>query len=322
MSESTEPNPRTVRYMERAFAHDAIQKILVVIDAAATGHPCVEKAARLAMSYGSALELFICDIDQDVPPNWAGGTTLARYRGLMRERRIATLESLASPLRARGLHVTTTSEWHASFEEGVVAHAIRTEAGLVLKDRERHPSRSPAPADWVLIRQLPMPLLLARPIPWGAHPIVAVSVDPGHPAERPVQLDELLVDLGCSVSRALSGNVEVLHVLESPPHLPGDLPSGEAIQAAHEQQRKAVERIAGCRHIGAGETRFLAHPMPEGIVDLVKESKPAVLVMGVAARQRAGGSVASTASQVLEQTGCDLLVCKPAGFVSPILVTN
>ncbi|MEP7242073.1 MAG: hypothetical protein ABI885_00145 [Gammaproteobacteria bacterium] len=49
--------------------------------------------------------------------------------------------------------------------------------------------------------------------------------------------------------------------------------------------------------------------------------KPAVLVMGVAARQRFSGS-ASTASQVLEQTDCDLLVGKPAGFISPVLVTN
>ncbi|MEP7242074.1 MAG: hypothetical protein ABI885_00150 [Gammaproteobacteria bacterium] len=76
MSDPTELHPRSIRYVERAFGHDAIQKILVVVDPTVTAHSCVQKAARLAASYGSALELFVCDVGQDVPESWAGGTTI------------------------------------------------------------------------------------------------------------------------------------------------------------------------------------------------------------------------------------------------------
>jgi nucleotide-binding universal stress UspA family protein len=55
---------------------------------------------------------------------------------------------------------------------------------------------------------------------------------------------------------------------------------------------------------------------------MVKTEKPELLVMGVAARQRFEQGAASTASEVLEQIDCDLLVLKPAGFISPALATN
>jgi universal stress protein E len=320
-----ELHPRSVRYAERAVCHDAIQKILVVVDPTATLHPCVEKAARLAASFGSTLELFVCDVDQGVPESWAGGTTLAQYRGLMRERRWAMLESLAAPLRERGIHVRTDSEWHVPLEEGILRHAIHTKADLVVKDTHRHAPASHMPdvqTDWLLIRQLPMPLLLVRPTPWAAHPKIAVSVDPCKVAERPIELDDSLVSLGCSIGRALTGEVELLHALQPLPHLPGEKPTAEAIRAAHEAQHKAVAHVAERASIGQAGVKFLERRIPEGIVDLVGEERPAVLIMGVAARQRFQQGAASTASQVLERTACDLLIVKPTGFISPALVTD
>jgi universal stress protein E len=305
--------------------NEVIQKILVVVDPTAILHPGIDKAARLAARFGSTLELFVCDVNQYIPESWAGGTTLAQYRGLIRERRLTMLEGLASPLRERGIHVTTDSEWHVALEEGIVRRAIRTRADLVVKDIHRHapmPHMAGVQSDWVLIRQLPMPLLLVRPTPWAIHPKVAVSVDPCRVAERPVELDDSLVSLGCSIGRALAGDVELLHALQPLPHLPEERPTAEAIQATHDAQRKAVTHVAERASIGRSAMKFVERRIPEGIVELVAEERPAVLVMGTAARQRFQNGAASTASQVLERTACDLLIVKPAGFVSPALVTE
>jgi universal stress protein E len=70
------------------------------------------------------------------------------------------------------------------------------------------------------------------------------------------------------------------------------------------------------------EASFVEGNVPEGIVQLVQRMRPSILVMGVAARQRLQVGAVSTASQVLEQTDCDLLAVKPAGFVSPVLVCS
>src|SRR3954470_2446995 len=100
-------HPHAVRYAERNVAHNPVQKVLVIIDSSPRAHPSIEKAARLALAFGSTLELFSCRVEADLPESWAGGTTLAAYRGVVRERQIGTLEDLAAPLRARGLTVTT-----------------------------------------------------------------------------------------------------------------------------------------------------------------------------------------------------------------------
>jgi universal stress protein E len=235
------------------------------------------------------------------------------------------LEELAAPLRAAGIHVKTESEWHAPLEQGIVEHAIRTHADLVVKDTHRHVPTSHMPTvqtDWVLIRQLSMPLLLVRPGVWGDHPVIAASVDPSHAAERPTELDHSLLDLGCSIGRALSGDVTVLHALQATPHLPGDAVPADEQKAGYDRQRALVSALAHEKQIPDGKLSFLECGAPEGIVELVRKNRPAILVMGVAARQRLNIGAVSTASQVLEQTECDLLVLKPAGFVSPALVTS
>lgn len=325
MHNISEIHPRSVRFAERACSHDVIGKILVVVDPTAARHPCIEKAVRLASGFGSTIELYICATEQGIPESWAGGSTLAQYRNLMRERWIGVLEELAAPIRALGVQVQTQSEWHVPLEQGIVEHAIRTSADLVIKDTHRHLPTShmaSVQTDWVLIRQLPMPLLLVHPTVWDAHPVIATSVDPCHIAERPVDLDRCLLAMGCSVGRALSGAVTVLHALSPTPHLPGDPVSSAQQSADYDRQRALVTGLAVDRQIDAERLSFTERAMPDGIIELVEDTNPAVLVMGVAARQRLAVGAVSTASQVLERTDCDLLVVKPAGFVSPALVTG
>jgi universal stress protein E len=301
----------------------SIQKILAVIDPTAIRQPCVEKAARLAAAFGSLLELYICDTEQNIPQSWAGGTTLAQYRGVLRERRLAMLEALAAPLREHGIHVITETQWSAPLARSIVEHAIRSQADLVVKDTPRHtPPVSFAQADWILLHHLPMPLLLVRRKEWADHPVVAACVDPCHGAERPPALDDALLAMSCSLGRALSGDVSVLHALEGPAHLPDETPDRATIEAAYELQREAVLQVAKRANVPGEELHFQDGHFPESLFQLVRNEKPDVLVMGVAARQKFHEGGASTASEVLEQTDCDLLVMKPPGFVSPALVSS
>jgi universal stress protein E len=61
----------------------------------------------------------------------------------------------------------------------------------------------------------------------------------------------------------------------------------------------------------------------EGLLRLARVGTPDILVMGAAARPRSVHSpVGGTAARMLERMNCDLLVLKPPGFVSPLLVTD
>lgn len=325
MHDASLRDPQALRYADRFAAQNAIQRILVVVDPTAASHACVEKAARLAAACGSSLELFICDTEQGPPESWAGGTTTRQFRGLLQERRIAKLEGLAAPLRARGLHVLTTSHWHVPLEEGIVAYAIRSKADLVVTDIHLHPpmrNTPPAQTDWILIRQIPMPLLLVRAAAWPSHPRIGVAVDPCHPADRPVSLDDAMIGTATSIGRALTGRIELLHTLEGPPHLPGDQVNDETREAATARDKAAVRHLADRNGISPNAIHFSSGLIPDGILQLAESVLPDVLVIGAAGRARFQCSAASTASTVLEFVECDLLVIKAPGFVSPALVTE
>jgi nucleotide-binding universal stress UspA family protein len=318
MNSISVPHPRTVRFAERACGHDPIQRVLAVVDLRGVGRRALGKAARLAAAFGATLDLYACDDGGNLPANWAGGSTLAQYRSVLRERSLAMLEELAEPYRRIGLTISTTYECNANIDEALITHAIRSGASLVVKDA----ALASGTADHVLITQLPMPLLLVRTEPWGPHPRVATSIDPCRPCERPVGLDESVVGLGASISRALGGVSFAVHVLEGPPHLRDDVVTAGERQAAFERQRAQVLALPCLVSLDDREVRFAEGGAAEGIVHLTEETRPSILVMGVAARPRADDFGGGTATAVLRQTECDLLVVKPAGFVSLVMVTE
>jgi universal stress protein E len=167
-----------------------------------------------------------------------------------------------------------------------------------------------------------MPLLLVRSAQWDARPRVAAGVDPCHRAERPVELDESVIGLCGSVAHALGGVSFAMHALEAPAHLPGDAVPDDERRSAFERQRVEVIDLVSRTALDDREVHFVERRMPDGIVDLAKETQPSILVMGAAARQRAGTGAGGTASDVLERIQCDLLVVKPSGFVSPAMVAE
>lgn len=296
----------------------ALRKILVIVDPAMDEQPAIDKAARIAAGTGARLELYTCDSLAEDPIS-----RVERQRGL-----IDALEDLAAPLRARGLAVAVSCEFDTSLERGIGVHAIRTKPDLVVKEVHRPdaPHRgSLALLDWNLIREIAQPLLLVRSGAWPMQPSITVAADPCRGAERPESLDSDLVTLGSLFANALDGELTVVHVLQSAPHLPGEAVSSLEQARAHGRARDAVERIvveaANCG--GPVPIHFIEGRVAETMVGFAAEYRPNVMILGSSARPRwAFASASGTAAEILDSLVCDLLIAKPAGFVSPLLVTD
>jgi universal stress protein E len=297
------------------------RKILAVIDPTAHAQPALEKAARLALLCGAGLELFVCDVRQEIPESWAGGGSADEYRQLLRQRAQADLVSLAAPLRQLGLEVTVQYEWHAPLEQGIGQHVVRAQPDLVVKESHRHGVMDLATrhTDWNLIGQVPSDLLLVRPGVWPATPRLAAALDPLHPADRPPALDQRLLHAGRDLAALLQGSFAVFHVLQGPAHLPGDAVPVEQVEAAHAAARAAIDSLA----LGAGATPCYSQgSVVEGLVQLATAHAPDILLMGAVARPRSvHANAGGTAARVLDGIACDMLVLKPPGFVSPLLTT-
>ncbi|MEO8307358.1 MAG: universal stress protein [Pseudomonadota bacterium] len=302
----------------------AIRRILVVVDPTATTHPCIQKAMRIARATASTVELYVCEAELNLPESWAGESRLTEYWQITRQRQLEELNRLAAPLRAAGIEVETVCERHPPLEEGIGRHIVHSRPDLVVKDAHSHPVQSrnySGHTDWTLVRQSPAPVLLVQSQQWREAPPIVLAIDPAHPVGYPGKLDEAIVCMGLAMQGALGADMQLLHVLGAPPHLPGEIVTDEVLMQVQDRLRMEVSDLALRAGMPASMAQFGSGNPAHGIVEFVNEQKPSLLVMGSRARF-AQAFAAGTALQVLQQVECDLLVVKPPGFIRPLLVTE
>jgi universal stress protein E len=295
------------------------RKILVVVDPTAREkQPVVERAAWLAEVSGAELELFACDYDADID---AGRVAMVEIPGpgtrehlLLRHRR--TLEELAEPLRARGLHVTVDVAWDSPIAEAIMKRAAAVRAWLVAKDTHHHSLIERTlltNEDWELIRECPVPLLLVKPREIAVNPTVLAAVDPLHIHDKPAALDSAIYEFAASLAANATGVLHLVHA-SAPPmgvQLP---PAAQALIAA--EHRKALATFVE-RHPLASQNVHVLDGLPHECLQHAAKSLGAdFLVMGAVARRGIKKLViGSTAVRVLDRLPCDLVIIKPAELI-------
>ncbi len=303
-----------------------IEQILVIVDPTSSEHPSIDKAALLAEKFNARLELFVCD------------TKAAREIRLLSHVRTspgtpfpvnikAMLESLAAPLRARGLDVTTECESADPLHVGVIDRTRRTNADLVVKDTH-HQSLAQRTfltnTDWELIRGCPVPLLLTKSKPWAAAPRIVAAVDPGHVNDKPEILDHWIVEHASLFAQRLQGEMHVAHV-----YLPLSIVGAATISAPsmaaaltpddltreEEARRKLITALVSEYNV-APDNIHLELGGPAQVLPITAARVRAdVMTMGAIARSGLKRIfVGSTAEDVLERLPCDALIVKPPQF--------
>lgn len=303
-----------------------IKQILVIVDPTTAEHPAVAKGAMLAEKFNARLELFVCDTkaareirllshvrtkpDAPVPVNIKG-----------------MLESLAAPLRARGLDVTTESACAEPLHAGLIDRVRHTSADLVVKDTHHHSLAQRTfltNTDWQLIRGCPVPLLLTKAAPWAAVPRIVAAVDPGHVNDKPEILDHWIVEHASLFAQRLQGELHVLHVyvpmaiisaatIASPVMAGAVTPDDLTVE--EENRRKLVTSLVSDYNVAPGNVH-LELGGPAQILPIAAARVNAdVMTMGAIARSGLKRIfVGSTAEDVLERLPCDALIVKPPQF--------
>ena len=303
-----------------------IERILVVVDPTVDDSAAVQKAARVAHAFGAALELYVCDFSPELDAaRYFDTPTLAVAVEPVAARHQVHLDRIAAPLTASGLKVATFVEFANPLHEGILRRIGRSRPDLVVKDSHFHHGLRRAlftHADWHLVRDCPVPLLLTKQAVWHAPVRIAAAVDPNHPADAGANVDHALIDAADTLARALATSPMVVHVFSSLNLIsaePGlataplgtDLAAVEALRTLHRAQ---LEGLAARHGVAASDTHLLdgivAHALPQFAADAELD----VLVMGVIARGRLHDRfIGSTADRVLDRVGCDLLIVKPPG---------
>lgn len=303
----------------------SIHNILVIVDPTAQQQTAVAKAAVLAEKFQARLDLFVCETKA------ARNIRLAEHlrkspTAPFEENLWQMLESLAAPLRERGIDVTREVLAADPLHTALLDRVKHTCADLVVKDTHHHTVAQRTfltNTDWQLIRGCPVPLLLVKPTPWSPAHRIGAAVDPGHLDDKPRLLDRCILDEAGRLAQQLGGELHAFHAyipaalvaasVAAPPIIV-DVPV-EALALEQQTQLKEVLALTSDYKMPPANVHVEAGGVDEVLCRLAQQFKIDVMAMGAISRSTLKRIlIGSTAETVLERLPCDLLVIKGPNF--------
>jgi universal stress protein E len=309
-----------------------ISKLLAVIDPTCTDQPGLNRASWLAEKTGAELELLVCYYNE-----YLSGDRLFDSPSLERAREEVILnhekqlEAMAEPLRAKGITVKTSAVWDHPLHEGIVRHAVASEADIVIKDTHHHTAVTRAiltNTDWNLIRTCPMRLWLVNPVEMSDKPVFVAAIDPMNQHDKPAALDDEILQLSKALADAVGGEVHAFHSYDpriavatatANAYIPVSLPFDEIEQQMHEDHQKRFNEITSFHKVDDDKAHLVAGLTHEELPAIAESINADVVVMGAVARNRWKRLfIGATAERTLEHLPCDLLIVKPDWFKTPV----
>ena len=301
------------------------KKILVVVDPTSDKQPALERATVLAERLSAELELFICHYDPDIAARryatvWIDHPAREELVEILEKK----LDSLAAPLRQRGLTVSTDVQWDHPFDDGIVHRILTTQPWMVVKDARHHNvfrRTILSNTDWSLIRRCPAPLLLVKRNPSRAPAKICAAVDPTHEHDKPADLDTAIYRLASVLAEATGAELHVVHTYATKAEPVGlEAPAvgklADAIRSEHERIFKAFLKKCPVPAERAHLLKGLAH---ERLVDFTTREQIGMVVMGAVSRRGLDRIfVGATAERVLDRLPCDLLIVKPERVIAAL----
>jgi len=224
-----------------------IRKVLAVIDPTTEDQPGLRRASWLAKKTGAELELLVCYYNEYLSGDRLfDSPSLEKAREEVIQNQQKHLETLAEPLRADGITVKTSAVWDHPLHEGVVRHAVATDADIVIKDTHHHSAVARAlltNTDWNLIRTCPTRLWLVNPNEFSDTPVFLAAIDPMNQHDKPAALDDEILQLSKMLADSVGGEVHAFHSYDpriavatatANAYIPVSLPFDEIEQQMHE----------------------------------------------------------------------------------------
>jgi universal stress protein E len=309
----------------------SIRRILVAVkDPQAKSLPAVAKATQLARALGAELELFH-GIDSSIYFDTLDGTQQSPKQVEDEERKqvLQQLERIAARVHRHGVKVTSAAEWDYPVYESIVRRASRIGADLIVAERHagRHTLQSLLRlTDWELLRLSPVPVLLVKRSQPYHRPTVLAAVDPTHAFAKPAKLDQEILAVSSLVSHALRGRLHAVHAYSpmQPGMSAGTPEAAKRIQRANATLAKAsFDRVLRSVDVPSARRHLIAgHPI-DAVRNVARESHCSIVVMGAISRSGLKRVfIGNTAEQLLDRLPCDLLIVKPAEFVSRVPITR
>ncbi|TKB50518.1 universal stress protein [Ferrimonas sediminicola] len=207
-------------------------------------------------------------------------------------------QSLVAPLTSDRLAFTLEYVW----TKNLSAERHRWESDGELLIVYCAGKRIPSPFRHV-VEESQCPVLLLSDRPWHTPPLLLAGIDPFHKSDRPANMDIKIVNQALALSRALKGEITLVHSCYVPAYM---VKYRSMIQSTHQQGVQEFITANGWRKL---DWRLIQGEPTQALVHYCQSHRTDILVVGLVARgvwQRQ--ITGSTSDGLLEILCCDLLM--------------
>jgi nucleotide-binding universal stress UspA family protein len=302
---------------------EPFKSIVVDIDASASAHPALKRAARLAQACGASLTI----VDVESLPRIARHALSAPLEEEFISRRREQLVKVAREINGLTPHWKLLSGRRAT---ALVREVLRSGHDLLVRSHVRdlaaYGPKGYGAIDVDLLRQCPCPVLLSGAGELAVKPRVCGAVNTATDDASEHALNIKIVEMTLMLARLIDGNATLLHVWA---------PLAEATVRTHASDDAFASYIEATRRVTEAELAQLVAPFAQALPKhqiFMRRGQPEeeipkfvvsegidLLVMGTMGRSGIPGLViGNTADEVLRRVVCSILAIKPEGFVSPV----
>ncbi len=303
------------------------KKILVATDTRLEDHPIVDEAAEIAKHNGATLK--IVDVVPEFP--WTVRLTLSDHEHMLEligQEKQQKLESLAAPIRDKGIEVET-KVLHGKTSIEIIREVLRGGHDLVLRVAKGKDSRRRGffgSTGSKLLRKCPCAVWLVAPgtTPKFKHAMGCVDTSSGE--ELDAELNDKVYELASSISQYHDGRFSIVHAwsIWNEQMLRSRMKPDEFAEMQNNnraQIAKLLDKFLSNHpdHVRADNISLLKGEPHAVIPEFARKNGVDLVIMGTVARSGLSGVVmGNTAEQILNGIECSVLALKPANFVCPV----
>ena len=292
-----------------------VKNILVVMDLPRQRQMAMHRGIALARDLGAHLHLaaFVHHEMYDQKDVFETHQRRAVREALEHERERWLRDRVKDAGLAAG-DVTIEVVWEKDIHEWVKQACDEGRYDLVLKSAHNSKTLVHTPTDWHLLRDCPVPVLIATSSKWPAKARVLAAVDPTRKDRNHRKLNMKVVETAQAFAETHDAEVHIGWTVAAPEVL-SDLdvidPEKYRTQLV-ETMKPRLEEIAD--QFGIPHERIHIHKGKPGVAlsGLAAKLKAELIVLGTIARKGVSGMVVgNTAEKVLTAARCDIITVKP-----------
>jgi universal stress protein E len=310
-----------------------IKQILVVMDPMCEQQPALTRAISLAKLTTASIELFLVAYNRQLVNHW---TIEVEQLALLQKEYVASqlrwLETYESDVINQGLNVKTDITWHKDIATAVLDKISQMNPDIVIKSTHQHPSLNRllfTPTDWRLLQHCHVPLLLAKLsidaqkssfYQVSDYKVIMAAVDPINSNEKPISLDNTIIDASVEFSSIFSADIHVAHCYQpvgmelwhgmSAVGMDQSLPMtdfNEYQKSVENYHRSSFDELMKDYSFDNSSLHLVSGNVEFELTKLAQENQVDLLVMGMGDNV---GFIGNTVEKILDNVCCDILSIK------------